>query len=284
MTQIENISDTARWVAVYRAMETDRPDAIFRDRFAARLAGERGHAIVDTMKRGRSMAWAMIVRTAVFDEIILDRVRNGQVDLVLNLAAGLDARAWRLPVPPTLRWVDVDLPDILNYKTELLRDEKPVCQYEAIGVDLTDAAKRQALFSQIGSQSSRVLVVTEGLLIYLTDELVGDLARALHASSRFQWWLIDLASPRLLTMMLKFWGKNVQAGNAPFRFAPADGTKFFEQFGWREIQFRSGIDEAHRLDRQMKMMWLWRLLGRMRSKEVQEQFRRMNGFVLLERV
>lgn len=39
---IENISDTARWVAVYRAMETARPDAIFRDPFADRLAGQRG--------------------------------------------------------------------------------------------------------------------------------------------------------------------------------------------------------------------------------------------------
>src|SRR5207302_7847741 len=101
MAEIENVSDTARWVAVYRAMETERPDAIFRDPFAARLAGEKGQAIVDTMKRGRSMAWAMIVRTAVFDEIILDRIRNGGVDTVLNLAAGLDARAWRLDVPKT---------------------------------------------------------------------------------------------------------------------------------------------------------------------------------------
>ena len=39
---IDNISDTARWVAVYRAQETARPDAIFRDPFAERLAGERG--------------------------------------------------------------------------------------------------------------------------------------------------------------------------------------------------------------------------------------------------
>ena len=38
------------------------------------------------------MAWAMIVRTAIFDEIILDRVKRHGVDLVLNLAAGLDAR------------------------------------------------------------------------------------------------------------------------------------------------------------------------------------------------
>src|ERR1044071_6001750 len=124
MSQIENISDTARWVAVYRAMETARPDAIFRDPFAAKLAGQKGHEIVDTMKRGRAMAWAMIVRTAVFDELILDRIRSGGVDTVLNLAAGLDARAWRLDVPRSLKWIDVDLPEILEYKTDLLKNER----------------------------------------------------------------------------------------------------------------------------------------------------------------
>jgi methyltransferase (TIGR00027 family) len=283
MSQIENISDTARWVAVYRAMETARPDAIFRDPFAARLAGEKGEAIVDNMKRGRAMAWAMIVRTAVFDETILDRVRNGGVDTVLNLAAGLDARAWRMPLPPTLRWIDVDLPEILEYKVQTLRDEKPVCQYEAVKVDLTDAAKRRALFSQVGAQSSRVLVVTEGLVIYLTAEQVGALASDLHTPPSFQWWVLDIASPRLLVMMRKMWGKSVQAGNAPFQFAPADGTKFFERFGWREREFRSNMDEARRLGREMRMMWLFRLMSRLRSKHVREEFRRFAGSVLLER-
>ena len=49
---IETISDTALWVATYRAMESERPDAIFRDPFARRLAGSRGQAIVDLMKQG----------------------------------------------------------------------------------------------------------------------------------------------------------------------------------------------------------------------------------------
>jgi len=284
MTQIENISDTARWVAVYRAMETDRPDAIFRDPFARRLAGDKGQAIVDSMKRGRAMAWAMIVRTAMFDQIILDRVRNGQVDTVLNLAAGLDARAWRLAVPSTLRWIDVDLPGILDYKTEMLKDEKPVCQYEAVRMDLTDVPKRKALFSQVGANASRVLVVTEGLLVYLTPDQVGALAGDLHAPSRFQWWLFDLASPRLLVMMQKMWGKSVKAGNAPFQFAPADGTKFFETFGWAESEYHPAMESAQRLHREMSMMWLWRLLARMRSKQVREEFKRMNGFVLMERI
>lgn len=283
MTQIENISDTARWVAVYRAMETERPDAIFHDPFAARLAGARGQAIVDTMKRGRAMAWAMIVRTAMFDQIILERVRNGGVDTVLNLAAGLDARAWRLSVPPTLRWIDVDLPEILEYKTDTLKDEKTVCQYEAVRLDLTDVPKREALFSQVGAQSSRVLVVTEGLLVYLTDEQVATLARDLHAPPSFQWWVFDLASPRLLVMMKKMWGHSVNAGNAPFQFGPADGTKFFEPYGWTEAEYHSAMDSAQRLHREMSLMWLWRLLGRMRSKKVQDEFRRINGFALMKR-
>lgn len=284
MAQIEHISDTARWVAVYRAMETARKDAIFRDPFAARLAGEKGESIVDTMKRGRSMAWAMIVRTAVFDQIIMERVKSGGADTVLNLAAGLDARAWRLPLPSTVRWIDVDLPDILDYKTEMLRDEKPRMQYEAVRLDLRDASRRQAFFSQIGSSSSRVLVVTEGLLIYLTAEQVGGLAHDLHASPSFRWWLIDLANPRLLEIMQKFWGKNAQAANAPFQFAPAESTKFFEPFGWSEIEFRSSMEEAQRLHREMSMMWLWRFLGKLRSKAVQEDFRRMSGIVLMERI
>ena len=284
MAQIEHISDTARWVAVYRAMETARRDAIFKDPFAARLAGEKGESIVDNMKRGRSMAWAMIVRTAVFDQIIVERVKSGGADTVLNLAAGLDARAWRLALPSTVRWIDVDLPDILDYKLETLRDEKPLMQYEAVRVDLRDAARRQALFSQVGNSSSRVLVVTEGLLIYLTPDQVGGLARDLHASPSFRWWLIDLANPRLLEIMQKFWGKNAQAANAPFQFAPAESTKFFEPFGWSEIEFRSSMEEAQRLHREMRMMWLWRFLGKLRSKAVQEDFRRMSGIVLMERI
>jgi methyltransferase (TIGR00027 family) len=284
MSKIENVSDTARWVAVYRAMETARPDAIFSDPYAAQLAGEKGEAIVDTMKRGRAMAWPMIVRTAVFDEIITERVKSGGVDLVLNLAAGLDARAWRMALPPALRWVDVDLPGILDYKLEILRDAKPVCRYEPVRLDLRDAARRQALFAQLGAESTRVLVLSEGLLIYLTPDQVAGLAADLHAPPSFRWWLIDIASPRLLKMMMKFWGKSVEAGNAPFQFAPAESTKFFEPAGWREAQFRSTMDEARRLHREMPMMWLWRGLTRLRSRAVRQEMARFSGIALLERM
>jgi methyltransferase (TIGR00027 family) len=281
---IENISDTARWVAIYRAMETDRPDAHFRDPYARKLAGERGEEIVQNMPRARQMAWTMIVRTAVFDQLILDAVNGKQVDLVLNLAAGLDARPWRMDLPASLRWIDVDLPEILAYKTNMLKDERPRCQYEAIAVDLRDETRRQALFSQLGASSARVLVVTEGLLVYLTPEQVGSLARDLHTPPSFRWWVIDIAGPWVLKFMIRSWGKSVNAGNAPFVFAPAEGTAFFKPFGWREVQFRSTFEEAKRLDRQMRDAWLWGLFGLFASAEKKEEWRRRAGTVLLERL
>src|SRR6185312_6825956 len=258
---IEHVSDTARWVAVYRAMETERPDAIFRDPFARKLAGERGQQIVDEMKWGRRMAWAMIVRTQVFDEVILDLIKREHVDLVLNLACGLDARAWRLDVPPDLRWVDVDFPVMIDYKTDVLKNEKAKCHYEAISTDLTDDAKRAALFAKVGASAQRVLVLSEGLLIYLTPEQVSLLAQGLHAQPTFRWWVIDLASQMLLERMNKMWGGRVSMGNAPFLFAPAEGTAFFEPLGWREVKYFAQMDDARRLKREMQGMWMYRITG-----------------------
>ena len=280
---IENVSDTARWVAVYRAMETARPDALFRDPYAERLAGPEGLQIVAEMKRGRSLAWPMIVRTAVFDELILDRIRKFGVDTIINLAAGLDTLPWRLPWPASLRWFDVDLPGMTEYKAKAMRGERTSCSYEAVAVDLRDAAARGELFARIDAGATTTLVIAEGLLIYLTAEQVGSLARDVASIGSARWWLIDLASVRLLGIMNRHWGGAVAAGSAPFQFAPADGTAFFEKFGWRELEFRSGMYEAHRLHREMRMAPLWRLLARISPAANREEFRRMSGYVLLER-
>src|SRR2546422_2016206 len=108
-------------------MESERPDALFRDPYARKLAGERGERIVASMRRGRAMAWPMIVRTAVLDELILRAIERDGVDTVLNLAAGLDTRPYRLPLPSSLRWVEADFPDVIAYKQEQLRGERPAC-------------------------------------------------------------------------------------------------------------------------------------------------------------
>src|SRR5215470_8995706 len=80
---IRSISDTARWVAYHRATESERADAIFNDPFARRLAGERGKQIAVIMKEN---AWALAVRTYLFDKAVRDLLTHKPIDTVINLA------------------------------------------------------------------------------------------------------------------------------------------------------------------------------------------------------
>lgn len=278
---VGNISDTARWVAMYRALETERPDALFRDPFARELAGEQGLRILDAMPGGRSSSFAFVVRTCVMDEFILRCIAQG-ADTVVNLAAGLDARPYRMELPPSLRWIEVDLPGIFDYKEAKLGAAKPVCGLERVRLDLSDAAARRELFARIGASSKQVVTVTEGLLVYLTREEAGALASDLHANAAFRWWVIDIASPDLMRWMQKRYQQSLSAAGAPLRFAPEEGTQFYRPFGWKTAEFRSSLGEARKLRRAPGWSWVVDLIG-VFSRERRERMYRMGGVVLLER-
>lgn len=241
---IRNISDTALWAASYRARETERPDALFRDPFARRLAGERGEQIAAEMLKGPDTTWAWAMRTYLFDRTIEKRIADG-TRLVLNLAAGLDARPYRMNFPSDLRWVEVDLPPLLDYKNEILAGERPHCRLERHGLDLANRPARQALFDQLGG---RGMVITEGLLLYLSEEEVADLA-ADFARSEFDYWAFELCSPALLKFVQSTSGARVAEGGAKFQFAPRTGPLFFEALGWSPVRIDSVGEIAIQLGR-----------------------------------
>lgn len=245
---VRDISDTALWVAYYRAQETDRPDALFRDPFARALAGERGEKIAKAQTLGDKNAWSFTARTVLFDRFVTEAVRAG-ADLVVNLAAGLDTRPYRMDLPKTLRWVEVDLPGIFDYKESVLGGAAPVCALERVRLDLSDVAARRTLFARLAQTSSRAVVVSEGLLLYLAPDEVASLARDLAAVSPFQTWILDIASPGLVKMMKANGGDMVAAAGAPFKFAPADGPAFFVPYGWTPAQVSSLLKTAGRLKR-----------------------------------
>ncbi len=274
-----NISDTAIWAAVYRAGETERADALFRDPFARRLAGERGQAIAAAMRAHDRHAWAWVMRTVLFDRLLLEAIARG-ADLVVNLAAGLDTRPYRMDLPADLRWVEVDLPGILDDKEAILRGERPACRLERILLDLADAAARRELFLRLGREARRAVILTEGLLIYLTAEEAGALARDLAAPESFREWILDLASPGLLRMLQKQIGDPLSQAGAPLRFGPADGPRFFEPFGWRAAAVASPLREAARHRR--IPLWM-RLVARIPDPTGPMRTRIWSGICRLER-
>lgn len=245
-SSIRNVSDTAIWVAMYRARETDKPDALFRDPWARRLAGERGERIWSEMRNQQSHQWAYTIRTYLFDQFVRERIADG-VDLVVNLAAGLDARPYRMELPPSLRWVEVDLPELIAYKESVLAGEQPRCHLERVAVNLADAAARRELFARLGGAAKKALVLSEGLLIYLGADGASDLAIDLAAQRSFRWWAFDIASPGLMKMLRKQIGTKLDEADAELKFAPVEGPWFFEPLGWRVADVRGSLHSAKKL-------------------------------------
>jgi methyltransferase (TIGR00027 family) len=240
---LRNISDTALWAAVFRARETERHEPLFRDPLARRLAGERGEKIVSAMPHADENEWAWIMRTYLYDRAIANRVREG-TDMVVNLAAGLDARPYRMPLPPALQWVEVDLPELFSCKEPILSSEKPVCALERIPFDLAHADGRRELFASLGIKAKKVLVISEGLLIYLSEEEVASLAQDLANAPNFEHWVLDLASPGLLHMLQQTTGTSTKQAGAPLKFGPPEGPEFFVRHGWKPVDVQSVLQAA----------------------------------------
>jgi len=276
---IRDISDTARWVAVYRARETDRPDAAFKDPFARALAGERGERIASALPFFSDNAWSMVARTYLFDRLVTRLVQAG-VDLVVNLAAGLDARPYRMNLPSSLRWVEVDLPEILDYKAQVLADAQPVCALERVPLDLSNADARRTLFDRLGRSSAHAAVLTEGLLIYLMVNEVGALGWDLARQPSFRHWVVDIASPGLMQMLKERTGEHMMDAGAPFLFAPAEGPSFFTPYGWTPAEVKSILKTAAKLGR---LPFTLRMLSLLPESTGPQGTRPWSGVVLLAR-
>jgi methyltransferase (TIGR00027 family) len=242
---ITHVSDTARWTALHRATESARPDALFNDPLAARLAGEGGRAIVARAPLTSRGGWWLVARTKIIDDAIAGAIADG-CDRVLNLAAGLDTRPYRLDLPSDFTWVEADFPELLAEKAELLSDQTPRCRLTRTAVDLADPTARSAFLNDALDGATKALVLTEGLSMYLDDSDMVALAGA-FARTEIAWWMLDFAFPGLRKTMNKKMSGMLE--NAPFKFAPANGLTFFEDLGWRVVEGESLMHAAQRLHR-----------------------------------
>lgn len=253
MSLIRNISDTARWVAMFRAEESERADAVFHDPFARRLAGKKGEQIANAVEFSKKNSWSFVARTFLFDEFISQHIKEGY-DMIINLAAGFDARPYRMNLPSSLQWIEVDLPGIIIEKEKILADEKPNCELRRVQLDLSNKKSRFELFKKLNSETDKALIVSEGLMIYLTTEDATSLASDLSAQKNFHRWLFDMVSPGLLVMARERMGSALEGSNAEFQFAPGEGEGFFLKYGWKNLESKSKLKTAaaiHRLDDEM---------------------------------
>ncbi|MET9358661.1 SAM-dependent methyltransferase [Streptomyces sp. NPDC006617] len=230
---------TARWTAAERARESARPDRLFHDPLAEALAGEQGRALAASMagQEGGENPW-FAIRTRFYDDAIVDSVKLRQaVTQVVSLAAGMDTRAYRLALPGGLAWYELDRPDLLALKDQMLTEAGAAtrCLRRTVGVDLADewtGPLRSAGFAP----TRPTLWLVEGLIFCLEPatvrRLLDDLTRLSAPGSEI---LVDTVGRSMLdsphTQALR--DRLAQEG-CPWQFGtdrPED--ELLEPRGWR---------------------------------------------------
>jgi methyltransferase (TIGR00027 family) len=244
---VNRVQETARWVAMARAQESDREDALFRDPFARRLAGPAGPELIRNLSSAVGGGWPIVARTYLVDRLVADAVRDG-ADAVLNLAAGLDSRPLRMDLRPDLTWIEVDQADLIADKEALLAGAAPVCRLERVARDLSVESERRSLFAQVGARFRRILVMTEGLLCYLPPTTAMGLARDLRAMPGVFRWIADINNSAVNAYVAKRTRGALQ-GTARMQFGPDEGPLVFEPLGWKTVSATSLFKLAGKLKR-----------------------------------
>jgi methyltransferase (TIGR00027 family) len=282
MAIVENVSDTAFWVAHYRAKESARPDALFHDPLAERLAGTHGEEIARAIPGRVMTGWIVSLRTCIIDDFLRFAIDQG-VDLVLNLGAGVDTRPYRLDFIDKITWVEVDYPAMIAYKDEKLAGETPHCKLERVKLDLADTAARRQFLAEMSARSKNILVLTEGVLPYLSNEEVAALADDLRGQENIRFWIADYMAPQVQRFRRRLSRRHLR--NAAFKFAPGDWFDFFARRGWQSQMMRYYLEESIKLNRPITLPLPYRLMMGVRwlvaTREQRKNFGKFAGFALL---
>jgi methyltransferase (TIGR00027 family) len=256
--ELQELADTAFLSAYYRYRESLRDQPLFIDRDAALLAGQKGSAISAYIATdSTTFLWVNAVRTHCVDTLLLQTLRKGPISTVVNLGCGFDTRQYRLDLPSTLRWVDLDMPQIIEHKRSILKNRTANCRIESIGVDLGNADERRAIFDRLSGGDTSVLVLSEGCLPFLSNDDIGSLATDLASCTPVTEWLMDIYSPLSLRVVGQSVQQRLKEGDGDLKFAPKLGSAFFSPWGWTEERSVSVVGQARALGRVPFPSSLW---------------------------
>ncbi len=222
---------SARMMAAMRARESSREDRLFHDPFAELLAGEEAFQRVDQQLTPQDQAY-VAVRTRFFDDLI----SYSQANQIILLASGLDTRAYRYPWHPDTKVYELDYPEVLSYKAELLQNIEPSCQHHLIPADLTQPWQEKLLESGYQPESPSIWLI-EGLLMYLLEEQAQDLLETVSdLSSENSWLGVDLINAK---------GVDYGPYEGYFRFGCDLPEALLLDYGWQAEVFQPGDEGAN---------------------------------------
>lgn len=237
---MDPVAQTARWMAAARARESERHHRLFDDPLAPVLAGPEGFDWLERMEPTGGFggpALYVVIRTRFFDDFLLYASWGAGVGQVVLLAAGMDTRAFRSNWLPGTRLYELDRPELLAAKDEVLAraSARPACERRTLGADLERPSSWTEALLEAGYEVGEPSVwLMEGLLFYMNEAAVRDLlavAGSLAApGSLLGLDLVNgalLNSPATWPLLAAF-----ARSGAPGRFGIDEPERLLAEYGW----------------------------------------------------
>ncbi|CAH0024851.1 unnamed protein product [Clonostachys rhizophaga] len=160
------VNEAQRTLLYFRALDADSPDSILGDVYAKQLVNKIRLDIVDTMGQDVRYVSFWCLRAKRIDTWCRDFLAENPECTVVNLSCGLDTRIQRLEPPRSVRWIDVDHTDVIDFRKRVF--PTPNGDYSAVAVDIADNDT-----SWIYALPNRrpTLVIAESNMFYLRPEV-----------------------------------------------------------------------------------------------------------------
>jgi methyltransferase (TIGR00027 family) len=156
---LSGVSETLMVTLCARAEDAARPNSILRDTWAARVLDQLNYTYPRTLG-DKGLFASVVLRARLLDAWMAEFLNAHPEATVLHLACGLDSRALRLAWGPRVRWIDVDLPDVVELRQQVF---PPLGgDYRLVAASVTEDAWLEDV-----PADRPTAVVMEGLLPYL---------------------------------------------------------------------------------------------------------------------
>jgi len=171
---IRNLNAVSKTLLIplyYRAMESQRSDALVQDPMAVRLVNTLDGNFTDVQSMKNEQV-NILLRVREFDRQARAFLAQYPDGVIVDLGCGLDTRFERVD-NGHFNWYGLDLPEVIELRRELL-EETP--RSHLIGCSVLDFSWMNVLAGQAGKH---ILFLAEAVLVYLHEDDVNGLVRAL---------------------------------------------------------------------------------------------------------
>jgi len=234
------VSKTAYYCCGVRMMDALSTKPLVNDTFAKRLMDEEGLRYWESFKNFTNPNGSNVARCYLIDTWIKKQLQANPETTIILLGAGLDSRAYRLPHG---KWIELDEPGVIEYKEKRLPSSTCKNPLERISIDFEQEPLQEKLSPF--SQAQPVMIVVEGVLMYLSPEQKSTLFTTLTSLFPNHLLLCDLMNRRFFNAMGNQgpYQEIVKSG-APFRDLEEDPEKNIIKYGYRLQEFKSNVITA----------------------------------------